>query len=89
MSQHPERHLIVGIHVVNRTEKALEVQNLLTEFGCYIKTRIGLHDASSDFCSPNGVILLEILDNEERRAQLVGRLREIDGIDVQEMIFTH
>ena len=89
MSHHPERHLIIGIHVINRTEKAVDVQNLLTEFGCYIKTRIGLHDASPEFCSPNGVILLEILDNEERRAQLVGRLREIEGIDIQEMIFEH
>lgn len=89
MPHHPERHIIIGIHLINRTDKAVTVQNLLTEFGCYIKTRIGLHEASPEFCAPNGVILLEILDNEDRRAQLVGRLKEIDGIEVQEMIFGH
>ena len=38
-----EPHVIYGVHVTNRTTQVPNVQKLLTEYGCDIKTRIGLH----------------------------------------------
>ena len=35
---------IIGIKVENRREEASKLQDILTEYGCVIKTRIGLHD---------------------------------------------
>ena len=37
-------HIVLGIHITNRLQKAAEVQKLFTEFGCNIKTRLGLHE---------------------------------------------
>jgi hypothetical protein len=42
-------HLILGIHVTDRVQKAGEVQQLFTEYGCNIKTRLGLHEVAQDF----------------------------------------
>ena len=37
-------HYILGVHVTNRTVNSVEVQKVFSEYGCYIKTRVGLHD---------------------------------------------
>ncbi len=85
----PGRHIIIAVHVTGRIEKVPKVQEVFSEYGCYIRTRLGLHDATPEFCSPNGLILIELLDNEEKRASFVQALSKIDGIEVQEMIFDH
>jgi hypothetical protein len=36
-------HLVFGIHVGDRVKEASAIQGLLTEYGCNIRTRIGLH----------------------------------------------
>ena len=82
-------HRILGVHITDRVTKAASVQNLLTEYGCSIVTRLGLHESSPDFCAPNGLLILEMLDDEKVVAELVGKLQAIAGIEVQQMTFTH
>ena len=57
---------IIGIKISNRLESAVSVQEILTKYGCIIKTRIGLHEEINGQCSPRGLILLEIINDEER-----------------------
>ena len=52
-------HIILGIHIGDRLKKAADVQKVFTEYGCNIKTRIGLHDVDDRACSPSGVVLIE------------------------------
>lgn len=54
---------IIGIKLDNRSECAVEFQQILSKFGCGIRTRIGLHDTHTDYCTNFGVVLLEIVDN--------------------------
>ena len=84
-----DKHIIYGVHVTNRMNKATNVQQLFSEYGCNIKTRIGLHDVGKDFCSPSGVILLEMFGDESVCEELLKKLAAIDGIEVQQMIFDH
>ncbi|HNV21335.1 MAG TPA: hypothetical protein PLB67_02765 [Candidatus Hydrogenedentes bacterium] len=84
-----DKHIIYGVHVTNRMNKATNVQQLFSEYGCNIKTRIGLHDVGKDFCSPSGVILLEMFGDESVCEELRKKLAAIDGIEVQQMIFDH
>ena len=77
---------IIGIKLENRMENAVEVQDILTKYGCSIKTRIGLHNAECGTCSPYGLILLEVLDHSEA-LKLQKELLEINDIELQEMIF--
>ncbi len=84
-----DKHIIYGVHVTNRMNKAPNVQQLFSEYGCNIKTRIGLHDVGKDFCSSSGVILLEMFGDEAVCEELRKKLAAIDGIEVQQMIFDH
>jgi len=83
------KHVIVGVHITNRVKRAIEVQHLLTDFGCSIRTRLGLHDASAEACAPSGMILLEMVDDAEQCKLMLERLAEIEGVDVQKMVFEH
>jgi hypothetical protein len=82
-------HVIVGIHVTERVKHVPEIQKALTEYGCNIKTRLGLHEASENMCSPNGLILLECVCNGKECEQMMARLGAIEGVEVQKMVFLH
>ncbi len=83
------RHIVLGVHITDRTRHAHQVQDLFTEYGCSIKTRIGLHTVSDNFCSPNGLVLLEMAGDEKPILELLDKLGDIEGVDVQKMIFEH
>ncbi len=82
-------HIIMAVHVTDRVEKAGEVQKALSEYGCYIKTRIGLHDASENYCSTNGIILLEMLNDEKKATELEQSLSTVHGVEVRKIVFDH
>jgi hypothetical protein len=82
-------HVILGIHIQNRVKDAPEVQRILTDFGCNIKTRIGLHEVTENYCSGSGVIILEIGGEPDRHKELSDLLNAFDGVEVQKMVFGH
>ncbi len=53
---------IIGISVENRREEAQKLQEILTEYGCYIRTRIGLHPMGEYKCLNYGIVLIEVID---------------------------
>jgi hypothetical protein len=82
-------HIILGIHITNRVRNASEVQKVLTEYGCNIKTRLGLHEVADNYCAGEGVVLLEIIGGREIRVGMMNKLNGIEGIEVKEMVFEH
>lgn len=83
------KHLIFGVHIQNRGENALRVQQLLTEYGCYIKTRLGLHEVDENFCSTGGILILEMFGDPAKCEAMRDKLNAIEGIEVKEMVFEH
>ena len=80
--------IIMGFILHERIKTASKVQELLTSYGCEINTRIGLHVASPDTCSSQGLILLEFIDDAEDQAdKFEMELKEITEVDVQRMTF--
>lgn len=84
-----DNHIIMGVHVTDRVKKTPRIQELFAEYGCFIKTRLGLHEASDKFCSPNGLILLEMLDEPGKADELQQKLKAIEGVETQMMTFRH
>lgn len=82
-------HIILGIHVSNRLQHAVNVQKVFTEFGCNIKTRVGLHDANENVCSSSGVVLIEFFGDEGQADTMAAKLNDIEGVHVQKMVFGH
>ena len=78
---------VLGIMVTNRVENAQQVQKILTEFGCSIKTRLGLHEVNESLCSTSGLLILKLFGDEAACAELEKQLRAVTGLQVQKMIF--
>lgn len=76
---------IVGIKLENRNETALQVQNTLTEYGCYIKVRLGLHNLNDQVCSQDGLILLELVAENNIVDEFLEKLNSIKGTTAKKM----
>jgi uncharacterized protein YqgQ len=80
--------VILGIQVGDREHEAVKVQELLTKHGCIIKTRLGLHEASTVQCSSKGLILLEFLpDKDDEINSMETELSSLESVMVRKMIF--
>jgi hypothetical protein len=80
--------IIMGIQLQQRQETAMNVQDLLTKYGCYINTRLGVHQAATDSCSEKGLIVLEFIDDADKDAEgLEKELTAINGVLVKTMGF--
>ncbi|HAF29254.1 MAG TPA: hypothetical protein DCG75_09430 [Bacteroidales bacterium] len=78
---------ILGILITDRQKEAGKVQNVLTKYGCSIKTRLGLHEVSDDVCSASGLLLLELTGSISEMDKLEKELVAIEGTQTQKMIF--
>lgn len=78
---------ILGVKIDDRIKEAGHVQNLLSQHGCSIKTRLGLHEASDNQCSTSGLILLELAGPENDQNKLHHELSKIQGITLKKMEF--
>jgi hypothetical protein len=84
-----DTHKILAVHITDRLKDAVDVQKVFTEFGCNIKTRVGLHDVAGDVCAPGGVVILELVGPDTITGEIAGRLGAIHGVEVQKVEFVH
>lgn len=77
---------IMGIEIEKREEEAMQVQNLLTKHGAIIKTRLGLHSTAGSE-ETHGLILLDLIPNEDEIGALKKELEGYKGVAVQLMTF--
>jgi hypothetical protein len=72
------------IIVVNkRKQEAVTVQKILTEWGCLIKTRLGLHEGVLDECSDIGSIILEVVGDREKHLEMERKLNLLSGVSAK------
>jgi len=71
---------ILLILIGNRKESAVKVQQILTGWGCTIKTRLGLHDGVLDNCSDSGLLILEICGTDEQNQELARKVSVLPGV---------
>lgn len=80
-----KKTIIMAVTIDGRDELAPRVQQILTEHGCIIKTRIGLHETEEDSCSPKGLILLQIFAEKNDVEALENELTSVQGVHVNKM----
>jgi hypothetical protein len=68
---------IVAVKVGNREGVAQDMQRILTEHGCDIKVRLGLHDIPANTCSPAGLVLMEV---EGEKADIQSMVKKLDAL---------
>ena len=71
------------ILVGKRKETAVKVQQILTAWGCIIKTRLGIHDGVMDNCSDEGLLILELYGTDEQKNELARKVEVLAGVSSQ------
>ncbi|MFP4520654.1 MAG: hypothetical protein ACLFQK_00770 [Fibrobacterota bacterium] len=77
-----EKHFIIVV-VNMRKKEAVTVQKILTEWGCLIKTRLGLHEGILENCSETGTIFLETVGKTEQIEELARKLNLLSGVNAE------
>jgi len=71
---------ILLILIGKRKEEAVKVQQILTAWGCIIKTRLGIHDGVLDNCSDEGLLILELYGTKEQKEELARKVAVLPGV---------
>jgi hypothetical protein len=66
-----------------RKKEAVTVQKILTEWGCLIKTRLGLHDGVLDDCTESGTIFIELVGEKAKHDELARKLNLLSGVKAE------
>lgn len=77
-----ERNVLL-IYMSTRQETAEKVQKILTAWGCYVKTRLGIHDGVLDKCTDTGLVFLELVGESEKHQEVERKLNLIKGVNAQ------
>lgn len=71
---------ILLILIGQRKQAAIQVQKVLTGWGCMIKTRLGIHDGVMENCSDQGLLILELAGEREKMNELAKKVSLIKGV---------
>jgi len=66
-----------------RKETAVTFQKVLTDWGCMVKTRLGIHDGVLDKCSNYGLVVLDIVGEKAKLEEMTRKLNLVKGIKAQ------
>jgi len=78
---------VLGVMINDPSKGADRIQNILTKYGCTIRTRLGIHDIDEDYASDTGLMLLELAGDMQECLRLENELLALEGVDVQKMVF--
>lgn len=76
------RHVML-ILIGSRDEAAEKVQKILTGWGCFIKTRLGLHDDVLENCTQSGLLFLELTGELEKMQEIERKLNLVKSVDAR------
>ena len=74
---------VLVILIGSRKVSAVNVQKVLTGWGCMIKTRLGIHDGVLDNCSDQGLLILELVGDDKQKEEITRKLNLIKGVSVK------
>lgn len=78
-------YYIIGIRMDNRVNNVTNFQNVLTNNGCRIRARLGLHEVGDEACANDGMIILQPYGEKAEIDQLVSDLNALDGVNAKLM----
>lgn len=71
---------ILLILIGNRKNAAVQVQKVLTGWGCMIKTRLGIHDGVMDDCTDQGLLILELYGERKKMEDFARKVSLVKGV---------
>ncbi|MGM0607051.1 MAG: hypothetical protein ACQESP_01400 [Candidatus Muiribacteriota bacterium] len=74
---------IMLVLIDGRKKQAVNVQKILTEWGCLIKTRLGIHDGILEECTDSGLLMLEMVGEKEKLDKIHELLNGLPGVSAK------
>lgn len=74
---------VLLVLIGKRNDAAVKVQQVLTGWGCMIKTRLGIHDGVLNECSEHGTLFLELVGEDEKKKELERKLSVLPSVHAQ------
>ncbi len=74
---------VMLILIDKRKETAVAVQQVLTDHGNLIKTRLGIHDTGDAGASGSGLLILELIGDAASRNTLKAELDAMSGVHIK------
>lgn len=74
----------MAVVISKRIAEAVKVQQVLTEHGCIIKLRVGMHE-TGDVCADDGLVLLNLCGTGKEVTALKADLNKIKGVKAKTM----
>lgn len=71
---------VLLVLIGQRKQAAVQVQKVLTGWGCMIKTRLGIHDGVMEKCSDQGLLILELAGERKKMDELSRKISLINGV---------
>ncbi len=73
---------IMVVKIESRREDSTKVQEVLSNFGCSIKVRLGLHE-TENVCSEEGLLILQLSGERDEMRKLETALNEMDRVQAK------
>jgi hypothetical protein len=64
----------------DRKKTAITFQKILTDWGCMVKTRLGIHDGVLNKCSNSGLVILDIVGQKKKLNEMTRKMNLVKGI---------
>lgn len=80
---------VLGIKIIDRIKEAGLTQGILSRHAALITTRLGFHEVTDAVCSREAYIILHLNGDASDSDKLVSDLKQLGGIEIREMKFTH
>lgn len=78
---------IMAIKINGRIANAPLVQEILTKYGCNIKTRVGFHETNEDQCSTDGILILQLTGQGIEIQNMYDEMKKLNGVIPQMIEF--
>ncbi|NSW93727.1 MAG: hypothetical protein HPY62_03355 [Bacteroidales bacterium] len=78
---------VLGIKIIDRIKEIGLTQEVLSKYSSIITTRLGFHELTNEVCSREAYLILHLSDNETEIKKMINELKNIGGINIQEMVF--
>jgi hypothetical protein len=74
---------VLIVLIGDRKDTAVTIQKVLTDWGCTIKTRLGLHDGVLDNCTNSGLLILDIVGEKTKNEEMTRKLNLLKDVKAQ------
>ena len=81
------KNKIIGIKIDKNVQDVIKIQEILSDYGNVIKTRLGINHLENDDTGLRGIIILELFGDKSEIKKMKKELKKINNIKIGKLVF--